>query len=365
MSTATNIVPLQRVALSKDAEANINAKLGDIAKLPEFGDALSALAEQIKRENPQDVRIDLPALSMDDDAFVLYLNTSYKYTRHALNQLVARIKPQGVIGMGGYLAACPPELRSLNYNYWHDARFAGADVNDRQNKAVMRIREDDDNSPMIRGVVSTTYVPVDDISIMNRIAALVPGGSRMRVARGDLRSRFTIIWPNANGQINADDPINVAVHLANSETGVSSIRMEPMVHMADHSGFSFIVPVSDTEVVIRHVGEASARLSKALLKTAEETVPFIEKLNDAKNDPVPSKEEEFADLMKRIASAFDLSDARIGDIRKKYEGLAQPTRMGLATAISLVANDLDIETGESLQRAAGVLVKNGWRLLRG
>jgi len=360
---ATNVIPLQRVALSQDAEARINAKLGDIAKLPEFNDALAELVEQIKRESPQDVQVALPSLSMDDDSFVMYGGTSYKYTRHALNQMVARIKPQGVIGMGGYLAACPPELRSLNFNYWHEAKFAGADVNDRQNKAVMRIREDDDNSPMIRGVVSTTYVPVDDLPIMNRIASLVPGGSRMRVARGDLKSRYTIVWPNANGKIDASDPVNVAVHLVNSETGVSSIRMEPLVHMAE--GYSMIVPVNDTEVMIRHVGEASTRLSNALLRTAEETAPFIEKLNDAKNDPTPSTEDEFNELMKRISSAFDLSDARMGDIRKTFEAMGQPNRAGLAAAISTVANDLDIETGETLQRAAGVIIKNGWRLLRG
>lgn len=360
--SAANPAPV-REALSSYGEARIKTEIGDIMKLPEFREGLTMLKEQIRVENPRDVQVFLPDMKMDEDAFLIYQDQSYKYTKHGLNQLVSRIKPEGTREVSNYFAVCPPPLRSLNYNWWHDVKFAGGTRDEKPNHAVFRIRDDDDNSPMVRGVVSTTYVPIDDLPIMQRLGLILPNGCRVRLARGDLKSRYTIFMANSNGQIDLGDPVQVAIYLSTSETGISSIWMEPMVRIAEHGG-SVVLPMRDPEVRIRHVGEAQERLAKAMVKTVEATGPFMIKLRESNSDDVANLTQDTNVMFDALAAAFDFSAGKMVRIKAEYNAMNGHTRGALVSAISKVANELDVTTGEEMQRAAGRLVDSGWKILK-
>lgn len=365
MSTPTNNQPPSRgPALAPIAESAVKTLIESILKLPTFNEALASLREEIIKENPRDVEVILPKLEMDMDAYVLYGTSGYKYTKHALHQLVSRIKPEGVVGMAGYLAACPPELRSLNYNYWHTERFGGGDGSLKQENAVLRTRDDGSEYPLIRGVVSKSYVPIDDLPLMTRLALVLPNRdiARMRVARGDLHSRFMIAWPNMTMEIAKDDPVEVAMYMRTSETGVSSIWVEPLIYVASFGG-SLILPMKDPEVRIRHVGEAQEKLSVAMAKVLERTGPFIIQLKEATEDSIENATVDLNALFEALAKAFEFSREKIEYIRREFDAIHATTRAGLAGAIVRAANYFDINTGEEMQRAAGQLIYTGWKKL--
>lgn len=360
----SNNSPTNRLALSPYGEERVKAHIADITKLPTFKDAVAALREQIQNEQPQDIDVVFTHFDMDDEAFLRNKNTNqiFKYTKHSLNQLVGRVKPEGVIGMGGYLAACPPELRAVNYNYWHEQTYFGLTDQDKKNHATLRTREDGDIR-LVRGIVSRSYVPVDDLPILTQLSELLPVGAHMRSARGDLRSRYDIIWPTTKPNVNVNDTLNVAVHLVNSETGVSSLKMEPMVFLANSLG-AMILPTRDSDVIIRHVGEAKRKLMVALGKTMSLIGPFIQSLGAARQDPVGELTQDIDKLFTALGKHFEFSASKVAQIKAEFHALNDLTRAGVATAISKAANTFDVETGEELQRAAGQLVSSGWGSIR-
>lgn len=352
----------KRQALSPYGESRVKTQIGDINKLPDYGDAVNTLREQITAEQPKDITVKLSETDMDDEAFIRSGGELYKYTRHALNQLVGRIRPEGVVGMGGYLAVCPPELRQLNFNYWQTETFFGMSDHDKQNFATLRTREDGDLR-MIRGVVSKSYVSIDDLPILTQLGGLLPTGAKMRSARGDLRSRYDIIWPSTREQLAVDDTVNVAIHLVNSETGISSLKMEPMILQAKNHG-AMILPTDDADVIIRHVGEARKKLVVAVAKTMARIEPFIRNLHEAKLDSVSELTFNLDHLFVALGKFFEFSGSKVEQIKAEFHALNDPTRAGVANAISLAANTFDIDAGEEMQRAAGKLIASGWGSIR-
>lgn len=358
-----------RIALSPTGESNVKTEIGAINKLPLYPAGVEELRAQLNVEQPRDILIKLNKTDMDDEGFLRRLDGEgvgdqnlFKYTKHALNQLVARIKPEGVIGMGGYLAACPPELRAVNFNYWQTEQFFGMSGQDKQNNAMLRTREDGDIR-LIRGVVSKSYVPIDDLPILNQLTTVLPTGARMRSARGDLRSRYDIIWPSSREDIAVDDAVNVAIHLVNSETGISSLKMEPMIVLARSHG-AMILPTLDSDVIIRHVGEAKSKLVVALAKTMTRIEPFLQSLSAAKNDQVSELCTNIDHLFIALGKFFELSGSKMDQIKAEFHALNDPSRAGVANAMAAAANTFDIDAGEEMQRAAGKLISAGWGSIR-
>ncbi len=352
------------VALVPQRESNIQTILGDVFKLPDIADGVNILNQMVKSEYHIDLPVDFDKLSMEDDGGLAYshdnVGLQFQYTRHALTQAVMRIKPEGVVGMAGYLAVCPPDLRAVNFNFWHNERY-GPDVKTlTKNDALLRTRAGEVGCAILRAVVSQSYVPIDDPVVLKNFLEIAPAGAKMRSARGDIKSRYDVIWPTMKRTLVNGEPLMVAVRLSNSETGASSISLDPIVHSVGYHA-SIIVPTNRSEVAIRHIGNAADRLSQKLDATFEAIEPFIDMLDASYEDTIMGHFNSAEDLHDALKKEFEFNEntlKRIGDnmFRKN-------TRADVIEALARTATELPIEDGEYLQRCAGFLAVKGWRIL--
>lgn len=357
------------VALTPEREVSIKTAIEGINTLPTLEEGVAQLRTQTEEERHVDLPLDFSELFMDDDGGIKIAGDDlvFQYTRHALNQAVIRIKPEGIIGLAGYLAACPPDLRSTNFNFWHQFYYGPDADRITQNKVIMRTRFGEEGFPIIRAIMSQSYVPVDDAPLLKQFATVVPPGAHIRNARGDTRSRFDVFWPTMKQHLVRGEPLMVSMHLTNSETGVSSIRLEPAIYNTQRNS-SIIIPAT-ADVAIRHIGEAHRRLANSFDKAMNLVNPFIEMLNESYNDYMDDRFDTTGQLADCLKKAFKLSEAAMLAMENEL-GLCDNTsvawdgsRAGLVDALAKVANRMPIEEGEELQQAAGVLVMKGWKPL--
>lgn len=350
------------VALVPQRESNIKTVLGAINQLPTLKDGVDILGAQTTAEKHADLPVLFEDLLMDEEAGLgidlAGTRHTFQYTRHALTQAVSRIKPEGTVGVAGYFAACPPDLRAENFNFWHEFYY-GPDATDIvKNDVMLRTRFGEDGLAIIRAVVSQSYVPIDDAPLMRQFLSVVPDGAHVRNARGDLKSRFDVIWPTMKKVLVRGEPIFVAVRLLNSETGVSSVRLEPMVY-STQSRTAIIIPAGK-DVSIRHIGEAGDRLIKAFTVTQDAIDPFVEMLNQAYSDLMIDRFETVDQMLECVKRAFTFNESTM---KKIQENLAGNARSDLIDAITRTADGLPIEDGEELQKAAGVVTMRGWKYI--
>ncbi len=354
------------VALVPQRESNIQTILGDVLKLPEIAAGVSILHGLIEAEHHVDLPIDFDKIYMEDDGGLLYsdpasdLAFQFQYTRHALSQAVVRIKPEGVVGMAGYLAVCPPDLRAANFNFWHNERY-GPDVKIlTKNDVLLRTRAGESEAAIVRAVVSQSYVPIDDLPLLKNFLEIVPAGAKMRSARGDTKSRYDVIWPTMKRTLVNGEPLMVAVRLSNSEAGTSSISLDPIVHsMGFHA--SIIVPTNRSEVSIRHIGEAGNRLSKRLDTVLEAIEPFIDMLDESYEDTIIGHFNTPEELHNALKKEFELNESTLKRVQDSM--YKKDTRADVIEALARAATELPIEDGEHLQRCAGLLAMKGWKIL--
>lgn len=343
-------------------EENVKAALGGVTSLPSFHEELNRLRCQVAEEAYADFAIEYSTVKMMENGFFDVDGTGFSYTKHALNQAVSRIKPDGVVGMAGYLAVCPPDLRSLNFNYWHHEKFADADASTKGNNVLLRIRKGEFGTMLMRAMVSQSYVPIDDMPILTSLNVFLPTGSHLRAVRGDMKSRFDIIWPSMQHNLKSGEPLAVALRVINSETGASSVRLEPMVY--DMYTYSyFIVPRAGRDVAIRHIGEAKNRLRLAYDNVMTQVEPFIEMLKGAYNDYCESYFNNDDNMWKCLGKYFQLSESKLASIKLSVDRSQGLSRGIVADAMVKVAQEMNLDGAEELQTAAGMLIMKGWRPL--
>jgi hypothetical protein len=176
-----------------------------------------------------------------------------------------------------------------------------------------------------------------------------------------MKSRFDIIWPTMKKTLTRGEPVLVAIRLINSETGVSSVRLEPMVYLT-RTCSSVILPTSTAEISIRHIGDATNRLSRAFNSASGSIDPFIEMLNESYSDSIVNHFNDTDQMYGAIKRAFSLGDSTIKRIKDCIPN--KETRADVIESLSAVSNDISIEDGETLQRAAGIITVKGWKYLK-
>lgn len=337
----------------------------EFKKLPSFGDAMVALLESVVKEEAADLPDSFGNVKMNEQGFMVINDQKYCYNKHSLSQAIERIKP-GRVSMAPYIAACPPELRFINYTYWHgqkdwtDPKTPGGRV------LVRTINLD---VPMVRAVVSNVYIPVDDAAVLDTVADNLGGrdvlkDATMAVYRGDKLSRYCIYWPTKKEEITAGDDIYAALKVVNSEVGASSIKVQPMAYSLSLNA-CYAIPRSIETVAVRHVGEASSLVNRSVNKAAEFISPFVERLAASYDDRWTTHAEITGPdvLFKAIGAAHELPDFLVEQARKEYDRVGGESRAHVAAALSRAANQADLDTADLAHDAAGKLVVSGWTYL--
>lgn len=347
-------------------ESEATTLINNIEELPELPDGVTKLRDSVESENPADFKVPFSSVVMDTSGYIRFGETQMVYTKHALSQAVYRIKPDGVVGLAGYLAACPPDLRYTNYSFWHD-NFYGphAEVN-KDKDVLLRVRTTPESDIMLRAVLGQQYVPIDDLSILSTLVDVMEPGGHLSSARGDMVSRFTVMWPNKQFKLVNGETLAAGVRIANSETGASSVKMDLMFHTNEQYGITtgFIIP-SYKNANIRHVGEATRKLSDRYRYIMANLDEFVMAFNGATADSFNIRFKNIEETIDAVGYTFDLPAEVVHAIKSKFDpnDTGHTTRYKIVMTMSSVANDLQLDVGELVQKAAGTLVLRGWKCL--
>jgi hypothetical protein len=335
----------------------------NIDHIPSIDDAMYELASMVANERLEDHVANFGDLIMDEDGFIDFKGTKYCYNRHSLSQMVERIKPPGV-SMAPYIAACPPQLRALNYRYWH----AQKDWSDKKTPgSAVQVRTAMGGIPLIRAVVSNIYSPVDDVFVMDHIreslmelnAIDVIAKTKMASYRGDEVSRYVIYWKNDKQVLLGGDDLYGALAVKNSEVGASSLRINAMIHVLNLDA-TYAIPSSMKEIAIRHVGDGLSKISRAVKKSLEFIGPFVQRLSQAYSD---LWHDVFPNVdIERVLTAI----GRLYKLPAKIMASAQrelgagASRAHVAAAIVRAARVEGLDVADMAHEAAGNLIVHGW-----
>ena len=349
MSLFSALVPVR--------EEKVKAAIGSVAKLATYQEEVERLRVQVTADKYSDISTQFSGLIMSMDGMLTSEVGTFQYTKHALSQAASKIKPEDTVGFAGYLAVCPPELRCINYSFWHTEAYGDADERTRGNSVQLRAMENE-YGKVLRAIVGRDYKPLDDLPILEAMGSIIHPGAKMRGARGDLRSRFDILWPNMEKEVFPGDPLLVALRLSNSETGSGSVRLNAMVYHVKNHGCVMIHSRME-DVSIRHVGEAARKLEAKYKKVMEDVGPFLEQYRKSYSDEIIREFESLDQMWDALAKCFKFTELQMALVKKSFD--TQPnTRAGVVSAIILAAQDFVITQGEEMQQAAGYLVRYGW-----
>ena len=364
------VLPKTRVpiksALIKSGEQKAKAHVGDIMKMPTFEEGIEKLKVQIEDEHCFDLPVSFNDIRIDDDGSLYTpennkeLGTNLKYTRNALVQLANHIRPSDVSGFGKYLTTCPSHLIRENFNYWHNQYK----YNNAKRLTILKCRLDDDGLPVVRGAVSDIYKEVGDLRVLDMTKPFLPAGAHFKASRGDTKSRYYAMWPNMVNQLKVGDVIHVALGIINSETGNGGIRFEPIIYQIACYNCT-IVPIHGTDVSISHIGDPELRLRTKINIAIAQVQPFVDMFKAAYDDQF--KEETEEEIFENIGKIFKISDKRMETVKAKFDEFERGNglnRAGVVNAITRAAQEYDVETGEDMQRNAGLLIKEGWNMLK-
>ena len=142
-------------------------------------------------------------------------------TDHAFDQLAHRIAPTR--NFCAYAKACPPNLRTINLNYWLHHNGNG-------DKDIL-LRTVKGETPIIRAVLSGRYEVFDDLELVEALHDLP------RIADAQVRwldvsetsSHFRITWPEERAAIKVGDVVERGIHISNSEVGCRAVRIQPLL----------------------------------------------------------------------------------------------------------------------------------------
>ena len=94
--------------------ANFRASRQEHDDKASVGEACEKLIDLIAKEDRRDLVVKVPTISMFPDGRITRGGGPLSVSERAFNGVGTHITPGGA----GYLRACPPELRSINFNHW-------------------------------------------------------------------------------------------------------------------------------------------------------------------------------------------------------------------------------------------------------
>lgn len=278
-------------------------------------------------------------LFLDSPQATLWNNTymSHIVEDHALGQICDKLGPPP----RDYMRKCPAWLTAENLNHWCE----GSD------KEWM-VRTAGDN---VRAVVSGLYAPVENTWILETLDEFLGGQARevvnSQVTRDGLWARVLFGMKEIDiPGFNQPDAYASGIYFANSEIGLSSVKILPFV-MRTSCTNSTIWFESEYGVVERHIGRNRRRTLRAMIK--DRLGVILGASNELLDKIVEAEIEEIPDPIPLIDKF--LADHGYTDVRDHVlQGMVNDTRAGIHHGLTFAANFIeDPYRQERLQMAAG------------
>jgi hypothetical protein len=347
--------------------------------LPEAGDALISLRDRVRRENRRDVSVKGADLRLTD-AGILRVPGIGDLTvpRRTWGTLAART---GIPHGAGYLSACAPKLRAINFNNWVAGNGA-IDPTWEPGSFKLRIRDGRNGKPELYGVVGETYAALDTDAVCELLARGLPQGGRAETFYDGYRTRAIVTWHSDIRPENyvVGEYFKAGMRFSCDDTGGGSIsgvatllRNLCLNLIILHEAEQTILQRAHRGAVDKIVSEVRAGIAKGRSATAH----FVEQWSKARGADqtlrsiVVEAEDPHADL-----SHVSLDDLAWGvflaaqrretlpinqrDVASMFgawtvEGRSDPTRAGIVNGVTRFAqlNQADPWRADELEKAAG------------
>ncbi len=280
---------------------------------------------------------------------------------HAFGQLAARVGPTN--GSVGYLRACPPRLRTLNVNWW-------LQNNAPQEDALLRVVQGNysqesnvrERARVVRAVLSGRFQPFDDLDLIRALEGL-PSIDEAVVRWcdvNDLTTHVRLTWPEDRVELRVGDVVERGVHISNSEVGARSVRIQPLVFRLVCTN-GMLAPKKLGGYAIRHVGNGD-RVRQLVGEAIDDVFGATEELIDKFRQALTVAVDQPVDELTALAKAGSLTEAQFRATLDSYLLEAEPTRFGIANAITLAAQGQDDPINRTGMEALAGRYVSGMRL---
>ena len=340
------------------------------------GRSLQELAAELQRrsENKHDYDVLTRKLRMTDDTNQVLLPNGEQYdvTRHAHSQVATKLG----IPWKYYdrMRTETPQLLASNVNHW----FENAPPVGKQNKPEQRLVRTLDGN--MRAYLGCGYMALDNWDLAQVVADELAGMDAVikSCEVTDNRLYLQIVTPKIQGEIRKGDVVQSGLIVSNSEIGMGSLMVEPLVYrLVCLNGLI----VNDAAFKRRHItsrmeglGEDGDSILKDTTKrlidagfwaTVRDVVSnavsetgfdghlrkFVESTEvKIENDPL--------DLVERVQSQYQLTDTEKRGVLKNLLIEGDMTKFGLVNAVTAVANEdkTDYDRAVELERLGGTIL---------
>ena len=347
----------------------------EIYSLPTAREAFETLRDIRAEQQPRDVLVPIQSVRMSPFNAGLYgqgheHRPAIGYTATAFGQVASVIKPASVTaGFAPTLLALPPAIRADAFNH-----FAGQTLSDDKNvilrTALAPSRKGNEVilRRSINAVVSERYSVVEDHDMVQDLGLSLPDGARLRYTQTEGRSDVEILWPAMSRQLKVGDIALICLQVTNSQTKQCSIRLTPKVLRVLCLNFTTAWGNgADTEISIRHVGEARAKFAAAIREALAVVEPFILAFSDAYQSKFPTFAPTRGEVVSRFVKVAELPAPTGKLIVEAWDAdgtqSAGDTLAGLANAVTRASQQFDFARAGAMEAAAGRVVKEGWASL--
>jgi hypothetical protein len=318
--------------------------------LPELTERVRAVADPCRDHTG----VILRHTRIGEDGLWAINGITAQLTAHALGQLCARlVLPEGGTVPAGYLARCPPVLAALNLNHWL------TDPGPPARHVLVRIREGAGEQPCtVRAVLSDRYVALDHLPLLKELRELAPRYDLV-VRHWSLDDHLLTLrlHVNADHPASSRDPLQVGVHLANSEVGRGAVAFTALVTRRVCSN-GLVVKVADLGGFRRrHVGRVGEELPQiireALLRTIAEADRAAYRFARLREQAAPQPVVAF---IERTAQRLGLAPEWASWVELRLEG---ETLYDVVNAFTLAAQQFPVAERIRIETAMSQFLQDG------
>lgn len=293
-----------------------------------------------------------------------------------------------------YFKKCPPRLQDVQFNYWVQRPRGDGEEEEREETltpeeedgplvfgglGLDRLREEPSatragsgpperwllraKGDALRGVLSARYARLDNDSLLDCLARVLPPGFAVDwFSLTDESLHLRLVDARSPRQVLPGDDLMVGLHIGNSEVGRRAVTVDALVYrLVCQNGLIRLVK-GRSLLHRRHLSLSAPHFQEALhgavLGALDAAAGFLDQLQAATRTPVPDVAAVLALLGKQEALSKSFLEA-VEQSLKCEPASQQETVWGLVNGLTQAAQRLPAEERYGVETLAGRLIESG------
>ena len=353
------------------------------------GRTINELAAELHRQNEakvdyiadtRDLRLDAPLRAVDSDRpspVVLHAKGvgALGVTRHTHRQIAERVKVPATYY--DRMLESAPQLLAVNVNHWF------ATTPERRMLRTM--------NGATRAFLSERYRPLDNWDLAQAVLPVLGDVPDMQVVSCEVteaRMYIKAVFPRIQGEVAKGDVVQSGVVISNSEIGMGSLRIEPLVYRLvclngmiaatamkrHHVGGRALFDAEEGGALEFYRDETLKQDDLALWMKVQDTVrssvseaAFARVLEDMRASTDVMMQVSPVKVVERVAARYTLNEGEKDNVLLHLLKGGDLSKWGMVNAITRAAQDVEsYDRATDLERLGGqvlTLPKTDWRIL--